>query len=73
MQAVPLQPDGKADTFDVVAVMADDALQRQVQPGALRNWLHGVESEEASTRITVRAAGAGPASPRRTGRSARPR
>jgi hypothetical protein len=70
IQAVPLQMDGKPDTFDVVAVVsADDALQ--VQPGALRKWLHDVESEDRSTRITIAAASARPRPPRASGR--RPR
>jgi len=67
LKAVQLQKDGHPEPFDVVAVVsADDAMK--VRPEALRQWLHGVESEDASTRITVAAPGARPPSPPTPGR-----
>jgi hypothetical protein len=60
--AVRLQPDGRPDVFDLLAVVsADDA--RRVPPKALRAWLHDVEGEDVSTRVQVVAAEPRPAAP----------
>src|SRR5262249_4298985 len=61
-QVVRLQSDGQPDIFDIlVVVSADDATG--VPSGKLRAWLHGVEREDASTRIRVAAAGIRPTTP----------
>jgi hypothetical protein len=54
VKAVRLQEDAKAEAFDVLAIVsAGDPTRIQAQPGALRRWLYGVESEDRSTRVTV--------------------
>lgn len=58
VNAAALWQEGKPTRFDVVAVLsADDATR--IQPKALRAWVHNEERPHHSTRLQIKAAGAG--------------